>query len=271
MPALASCNHATTLPDGSTLTYHLRGLKITSSEEGQEHHTDITKWTKFCASVFSYKSNPPPASYFARHFYNDPRCDPALVRVLIHCPNDDSREGEREHGEIVSSVRIFRRTISVGPSSTGVLPIEAGGIGEVCTSPNHQRRGLSKILLNDALNIMSASCKEGGGEDDGMTCSLLHASPDFRPVYAKVGGYQSVRSKWSLVPIQLQYLSTNKISDGCVNNAWHIRQAKFPEDAAQLRQLYAEYSENRLITIVRSEQYWKEYVSAELGDTLWVL
>lgn len=84
--------------------------------------------------------------------------------------------------------------MSVGPSSTGVLPIEAGGIGEVCTSPNHQRR----------------------------------------------------------------YLSTNKISDERDNNYWRIHQAKFPEDAAQLRQLHA-------------AQYWKEYVSAELGDTLWVL
>lgn len=198
------------------------------------------------------------------------------MRVLIHCPNNS--EEEQQHGELVSSVRIFRRTLSctgllVNNTLTLLPMIEAGGIGEVCTSPNHQRRGLSKILLKDALSIMSTSCSEGEKEGK-MSCSLLHASPDFRPVYSKVGGYQSVRSEWSVVPIKRLHLSKNArmSDDGDVdNNAWVIRQAKFPEDACQLQQLHAEYSEKRLVTIVRSVQYWKEYVSEELGDTLWVL
>mmetsp|Transcript_31640 Transcript_31640/g.66549 ORF Transcript_31640/g.66549 Transcript_31640/m.66549 type:complete len:408 (+) Transcript_31640:83-1306(+) len=263
--ALQPSNHTITLSNGSTHTYRLRSLQITTSEEGQQHHVDIQSWTKFCASVFSYKASPPPPSYFARHFYNDPRRDAGLVRVLIHCPNNS--EEEQLHGEIVSSVRIFRRTLSTGPSGD-VMPIEAGGIGEVCTSPNHQRRGLSKILLKDAIKIMSSSVKEA----DEMACSLLHASPDFRPVYSKVGGYESVRSAWSIVPIKIKHLTNEKSCDDNVdNNGWCVRQAKFPEDASQLQQLHAEYSEKRFITIMRSVQYWKEYVSAELGDTLWVL
>lgn len=202
------------------------------------------------------------------------------MRVLEHCPNDS--EGDRLHndnGEIVSSVRIFRRTLSVGPNSTAsststsdvIMPnIEAGGIGEVCTSPNHQRRGLSKLLLKDAINIMSSLAKE-----DGMSCSLLHASPDFRPVYSKVGGYESVRSEWSVAPIKIQHLANQKsptyddIADN--NDGCYVRQAKFPEDASQLQQLHMEYSEKQFITIVRNLEYWKEYVSAELGDTCWVL
>jgi len=261
--ALSTSDHTITLSDGATSTYHLRSLEISTSEEGQEHHADITKWTTFCASVFSYKANPPSASYFARHFYNDPRRDPGLVRVLIHCPNNT--EEERKHGEIVSSVRIFRRTLSCGDA--GVSTIEAGGIGEVCTSPNHQRRGLSKILLKDAIRIMSSSSKEEGG----MTSSLLHAAPDFRPVYSKAGDYRSVRSEWSAVPIKLQHLSTSKIGDERLHNDWCIRPAKFPQDAEQMQKLHAGYSEKRLITVVRTVQYWKEYVGPELGDSLWVL
>jgi hypothetical protein len=119
-------------------------------------------------------------------------------------------------GEIVSSVRIFRRTLSTGGaaanSSTnssnsgddGATTIEAGGIGEVCTSPNHQRRGLSKILLKDAINIMSNS------SDGGMSCSLLHANPEFRPIIKLED--TSVPSRWSLVPIQLNKLIT-KVTD----------------------------------------------------------
>jgi len=251
---LAPSDHTITLPDGSTQTYHLRSLRSTTTSE-KEADVDIANWTKFCASVFSYKPNPPPPSYFARHFYNDPQRDADLVRVLIHCPTNNDEE--REHGEIVSSVRIFRRTLTAG--SSGV--VEAGGIGEVCTSPNHQRRGLSKILLKDALRIMSES-------SSSMTCSLLHANPEFRPVYSKVGGYQSLRSEWTVVPIQLNPLTNAKSGD---NNEWCIRQANFPEDANQLHKLHMAYSENRLVTIQRSLQYWREYVGAELGETLWVL
>ena len=206
-----------------------------------------------------------------------------LVRVLIRVTSayDDSdsdddeeirmlrrqrREEEEEDGEIVSSVRIFRRTLSAGRHTKDVGYIEAGGIGEVCTSPNHQRRGLSKILLKDAINIMNASSNaEGGG---GMLYSFLHASADFRQFYTKLGGYQCVTSEWSCVPIKLQHLTSDKISDDRINNDWSIRQSDFPQDAVRLQQLHADYSEGRLITIVRSVQYWKECVSGELGDGL---
>ena len=247
-------NHTITLPDGSTQTYILRSL---------QDDNDIQKWSEFCASVFSYKATPPPASYFARHYNNDPRSDISLIRVLINCPNTNNTEDE--NSEIVSSVRIFRRTLStpgrVGRNNT---TIEAGGIGEVCTSPNHQRRGLSKILLKDAIAIMSNS------EHSGMECSLLHAAPDFRPVYTKVGGYESVPSNWSAVPIQLQHLSSDK-SFSCNTSSWSIRPATFPNETTQLHRLHKQYSESRLITIQRTKEYWNEYISAELGDSLWVL
>ena len=240
--ALASSYHTVTLPSNESVTYTLRSL---SSDE------DISKWTEFCASIFSYKDNPPPPSYFARHFYNDPRRDLGLVRVL--CTNED---------EIVSSVRIFRRSLTNGTST-----IEAGGIGEVCTSPNHQRRGLSKILLKDALQIMR--------KDNAMSCSLLHASPTFRPVYAKVG-YECVTSCWSVVSVKLDQLSNDlsgPYESTCTGESveWKVRNASFPKDTHQLCNLHKSYSEQRLITIKRSEEYWNNYVSQELGDTLWVL
>eukprot|EP00804_Cyclotella_cryptica_P017351 CCRYP_020902-RA/>CCRYP_020902-RA protein AED:0.00 eAED:0.00 QI:199/-1/1/1/-1/1/1/125/394 len=244
--------HIITLPTNESLTYHLRSLNDSS--------LDIQKWTAFCSSVFSYKDNPPPPSYFARHFYNDPRRDAALVRVLVQ------DEGEDE--AIVSSVRIFRRTLTLGPGSdVDVASLEAGGIGEVCTSPNHQRRGLSKILLSDALKIM----KHAGS---GMSCSLLHASPDFRPVYAKVGGYECVTSCWSVVPVLLDQLTQERSGQYQYNGeefSWKVRQAVFPQDTPQLYRLHQKYSEERLVTIQRSEQYWNDYVRGELGDNLWVL
>ena len=61
------------------------------------------------------------------------------------------------------------------------------------------------------------------------------------------------------------YTAKNSSDNEC------IRHANFPEDAFQLQRLHTDYSKKQLVTIVRSVQHWKEYVSAELGDTLWVL
>ncbi|KAL7548555.1 hypothetical protein ACHAWF_011842 [Thalassiosira exigua] len=256
--------HPVTLPDGS-VRYRLRSLRSSADDDaggggegGPSGGGDVDRWAAFCASVFAYKPDPPPASYFARHLRNDPRGDPGLVRVLVYLLENDCDGGE---GEIASSVRVFRRTLSVPPGGRegGVAKIEAGGIGEVCTSPDHRRRGLSKILLTDAVNVMKSLRSEG------MTCSLLHASPAFRPVYAKFG-YESVKSEWSVVPVRLKGLSNRREA-----GEWRVRPARFPGDASYLERLHRTYSEERLITVVRSSRYWEEYVSAELGDTLWVL
>jgi hypothetical protein len=174
----------------------------------------------------------------------------------LTCRNSDGEE------EIASSVRIFCKSLTL-PEDT---IIEAGGIGEVCTSSKHQRRGLSKILLLDALQIMKQL---------DVNCSFLHASLTFRPVYAKVG-YECVSSPWSVVSIALDALSNE--TNGpyectCTGEtvSWKIRHASFPGDTSQLLKLHQSYSEHRCITIQRSERYWNEYLSQELDETLWVL
>ncbi len=294
MVTLSSSYHTVDLPDGTSTIYQLRSLIWTSSTTNTDADTaadvadsDILNWTKFCASVFSYKPDPPSPSYFARHFYNDPRGDASLVRVLVVTTTAaDAGGGEKDvanGGEIASSIRIFRRTLSIphhrsdSGSSCSMKYMEAGGIGEVCTSIRHRRRGLSSILLQDAIAIMKSPSPSGG---ERMSCSLLHASPDFRPVYSKVGGYRSVTSYWSVVPVRCRSLLTEiETTNASINEreeengdaSYIVRHAKFPNDAHQLQQLHHEYSEKRLITILRSEEYWTRYVSAELCDTLWVL
>jgi Acetyltransferase (GNAT) domain len=133
------------------ITYTMRGLK----------DEEIDQWANFCASVFAYKANPPSASYFARHYSNDPHRVADWVRVIFH--------GK----EIVASCRIFARQISIGNGKS----VEAGGIGEVCTGQAHRKRGLSKRLLQDCIRIMTLR---------SMQVSMLHASPIFFPVYARV-------------------------------------------------------------------------------------
>ncbi|CAB9509268.1 expressed unknown protein [Seminavis robusta] len=232
-----------TTKEGTQVEYVMRGLQ----------DEEVDRWAAFCASVFSYKANPPPPSYFARHYHNDPQRSAALIRVMICDEN------------IVASCRVFQRTISLGSDSSTAL---AGGIGEVCTDPAHRRRGLSKLLLQDAIQIMT---------EYKMELSLLHAAPDFFPVYES-SGYSCTTSPWSLVtvdPVKLvSTTATTTTTQSTTSTSSHttIRLAQFPSDTPQLIKLHRAFSESRLAgTIIRSEQYWNEYLSQELGNSLWVM
>ena len=219
-----------------------KGKQISSLEdEGYTsrglNENEIGPWAQFCADCFSYKSNPPPASYFERHYYNDPSRNALFVRVMFY------------KGHIVSSVRIFVRHISIGTSA-----VKAGGIGEVCTLPEHRRRGLSSRLLHNAIQIMT---------EQKMKLSLLHAAPAFFPVYEK-SGYSNVVSQWSTLTVHL--------SNGLNKDASSTRLAKFPEDTQQLQSIHQKYSEQRFLgCIVRNEAYWNEYLARELEGSLYVL
>lgn len=220
-----------TLEDGSEVQYSMRGLK----------NEEVKPWAEFCASVFAYKTNPPPASYFERHFYNDPNRDASLIRVVMY------------QGKIVSSCRIFQRRVAfIGRDGDAF----SGGIGEVCTDANHRKRGLSKLLLQDAIQIMKKR---------GMGLSLLHAAPAFFPVYQKGGGYECVTSRWSVVSVIQSNLQDP-------DNPYMIRLAQFPQDTKRMQAIHQRSSEGRFVgCIVRTEQYWNDYISKELDGSLWTI
>eukprot|EP00980_Cylindrotheca_fusiformis_P014734 scaffold4009_cov124-Cylindrotheca_fusiformis.AAC.14 len=221
------------LEDNSEANYVIRGLK----------ENEIQTWSQFCSSVFAYKANPPPASYFERHYSNDPnRGKASLIRVAFF------------NEEIVASCRLFLRTISTGGSTA---PLTAGGVGEVCTAATHRRRGLSRVLLQNVIEI---------ARERQIQVSLLHAAPSFFAVYEKTGGYRCSTSRWSTVSV------SSIVSSNSYDKFYSIREASFPSDTERLRSLHQEYSESKFSgCIVRSEAYWNEYLSRELANSLWVL
>ena len=224
-----------TVEDGSIVKYTMRGL----------HEHEIGAWARFCASVFSYKPHPPPPSYFERHYHNDPLAEADLVRVILW--NDKI---------IVSSCRIFQKEVSLGNGAK----VTAGGIGEVCTSAEHRRRGLSKYLLHNAMDIMKGR---------QMEISFLHAAPAFFPVYERGGGYASTHSEWSVATLRLDRLNS-AVTDSL--SFYSTRLAEFPKDTKRLQVLHKEYSEQKFAgCIVRSEEYWNTYLSQELDGVLHVL
>ena len=237
---------------GSTLlSYRIRSLA--AGGRGGPDPADLKRWADFCAECFAYKPNPPSAEYFERHFRNDPDGDIAMTRIVEHV-------GEGGGWEISSSMRVFRRRLSTGGGDGET--ISAGGIGEVCTSTSHRRRSLSRTLMADAIDIMRRR---------GMELSLLHASPALRGVYERGGNYSAVTSPWSVVGVRSDGPS-NSFEDGDDDESgWTIRCARFPEDAPALAALHRRYSESRFVCVARTERYWSEYLSKELGETLQVL
>lgn len=216
--------------DGPEVIYTLRGLS----------EPEVKPWADFCASVFSYKENPPPADYFERHYWNDPEKEASFIRVAFF--------GD----QIVASCRVFRRQVSIGSGEYA----HAGGIGEVCTGTDHRKMGLAAQLLKDAVQIIAES---------GMELSFLHAAPDFFPVYEKAG-YTCTVTQWSVALIECPILDQTLETESFV-----IRQVRFPDDTETLMKLHQEFSEHRFAGCIRrSESYWEEYLSKELEGSLYI-
>jgi hypothetical protein len=95
--------------------------------------------------------------------------------------------------------------------------------------------------------------------------SLLHAAPAFIPVYKK-SSYSPVVSNWSALFVPIRNLSP------MMDNETTIRSAQYPRDTDQLQAIHKVYSELRFAgCVIRSKEYWNEYLSEELGDSLLVL
>jgi hypothetical protein len=78
---------------------------------------ELDAWLDFVHRVFNV-----PRAYCARHWHNDPWRSCEGIRVAV------------DRGQILSTVRVFRRRIYLGG-----VPVTMGGIGEVSTDPAYQR------------------------------------------------------------------------------------------------------------------------------------
>lgn len=250
---------------------------------------DILKWSEFCASCFRDKKPvPPPSLYFLRHFFNDPWRDANLVFVMQYrathsTSSDNLLRLQLDHPQnnndnvIVASTRVFLREISLGHSGKTCW---VGGIGEVCTDPSHRRRGLAKRLLHRAIEVM----REYKHDERKLEYSLLHASPSLMKVYETSANYRGVATHWNILTLQnnnsrhkQSHIDDNIVpqrSDPSLSNNKHlsIRLASFPKDTAQLQRIHKEYSQDRFVgCIIRTRDYWNEYLSKEIGDSMFVL
>lgn len=187
---------------------------------------ELEAWLDHVTHVFSGSRQ-----YFSNHWHNDPWRDVEGIRVAV----DD--------GTIVSTVRVFIRQMYFHGE-----PVSVGGIGEVSTRPEYQKRGLATQLLKDSIQFM---------ENRGIAISMLHGS---QRIYSVEG--------WESVP---RYYA-KKTLIGKVQQEWNVRQTNFQDgnEVKQLASLYDTYSRKFNGTFVRDDiAYWTDWVQTE-SPSAWI-
>ena len=184
---------------------------------------ELEAWLDHVTSVFTGGRQ-----YFSNHWHNDPWQDAEGIRVAV------------DKGTIVSTVRVFIRKIFLHGE-----PITVGGIGEVSTRPEYQRRGIATQLLKDSIQFM---------EDRDIAVSVLFGS---QRIYSIEG--------WEKVPryYARQSFSAEKQSE------WEVRPANFDDEVEvkRLSDLYDRYARKFNGTVVRDDiAYWTQWVRTESSN-----
>ena len=187
---------------------------------------EFETWLDHVTTVFSGGRQ-----YFSNHWHNDPWRDPEGIRIAV------------DNGKIVSTVRVFIRKMFLHGE-----PVTVGGIGEVSTRSEYQRRGLATQLLKDAIGFM---------ESRNIVASSLHGS---QRIYS-VEGWEKVPRYYAKQPMTARK-----------QVAWDVRPANFddPTEVERIAALYDAYARKFNGTFVRDNMaYWTKWVRTE-SPSAWV-
>ena len=138
-------------------------------------------------------------------------------------------------GRIVATLRIWDRTLRIGST-----PVRMGGIGGVCTHPDHRGRGYASAMMADAVSWMRL---------EGYLASVLFSEIPTR-FYRRLG--------WGSVPMAGFRLTG--VGQGAttmaVKGEWRVEEFDESRDLKQVMALYEDYNRRRSGSLVRTQQYW---------------
>jgi predicted acetyltransferase len=130
-------------------------------------------------------------------------------------------------GKIVSSVQVFPRIINTHKGE-----LQFGGIGNVATLPSERNNGYAGILLKDALAYMI---------NKGFPVSML--TTHINSYYEKFGFKTIIRNTAHIDQVE------GKLGK-------EIREFNTAIDLEKVMNLYNEFNNKKLGTIVRDKKYW---------------
>jgi len=163
-----------------------------------------------------------PKEYFESLWRNSPGSKPEHSRVVVI---DD---------QYVAHIRLHDRTIRIGE-----VTFRQGGVADVCTLPEHRRRGYGRRLLEDAAHYFLR---------EGYDISII-ISGVFH-FYLNCG-YE----KYPLIRYKV------KVDDTALTRpyGYHVRRFERDNDLAAVADIYEVYNSSRPLTCVRSHEYWRRH------------
>ena len=139
-------------------------------------------------------------------------------------------------GEFVSQVRVTLRHVRLG-SQVGLL----GGIGDVATHPAYRERGYASACLEQAIRFM----QEAG-------CCLSALGTGRLSFYRRLG--------WEIAVPEYRVLIGSQGPPHEALDGYGRRRFKFDPDLPAVMALHRGYNANRLLSVARSEDYWRRQI-----------
>ena len=137
------------------------------------------------------------------------------------------------NGRIVATLRIWEREMRIG----GECIARMGGIGGVCTHPEHRGAGYATAMLEDAISYMRAS-----GYDLSVLFSIIPCG-----FYRRLG--------WACIPMEGVRITRRRMVR-LGETDWDVVPFNEERDLEAVATLYNEYNAQQSGSIVRSRPYW---------------
>lgn len=168
-------------------------------------------------------------AFFHRYLYKDSNWKPHYTQVGVL------------DGKIVSAVQIVRRTVWCGE-----VQLTMGGLANVSTLPEYRGKGFNTACLKRALAIMEAEEMDFSALGTGI--------PEY---YERIG--------YTVFPILQTEGSVRKPQSSFSHAELKVREAT-EADLPAIRAIHAEYNLKRPITVVRTPEYWSQWMGLSEGQ-----
>ncbi|MFQ6047892.1 MAG: GNAT family N-acetyltransferase [Phycisphaerae bacterium] len=139
-------------------------------------------------------------------------------------------------GQVVSHVRLYEQRLRMGRAV-----MRCGSIGDVCTLPEHRRRGYGRRLLEDALDYF---------RQEGFDFSMILS-----------GVFEFYRTAgWEKYPLYNFVVRTDR---GGVQppGGYQVRRFVREADLQQVAAIYEQYNRGNAMSQVRDDYYWRRHFS----------
>jgi predicted acetyltransferase len=145
---------------------------------------------------------------------------------------------------MVSQLRVTQRRVRLG-DQVGLL----GGIGDVATHPSYRNRGYASACLTEATRFM---------REAGCCLSALVTGPGRFSFYGRLG--------WEVAVPDYRVQMSAAAAPAAALEGYSRRRFDLERDLPAVMQLYEAHNAGRLLSVARSEDYWRRQLAFTMTE-----